>query len=145
MGPLPKALWYISNQIKTVTRIKISTSHLLDIYNFIWRWGDFTYISSSITPQFHYAMANHGGDNCLSCCLHFDWNTLAVSRFCHMGLLTNRVISLILAWIDNHIPSKVRGKITYSLTNVSGSTVEVWKLISYFIPHFIMGVITSPC
>ena len=36
-------------------------------------------------------------------------------------------------------------KITYSFPKFNGATVEVWKWISKFIPHFIMDVITHPC
>ena len=49
---------------------------------------------------------------------------------------------LILAWISNHIPSKVWDEITYLFPNFNGCTIEVWERICNFIPHFIIGVIT---
>ena len=45
---------------------------------------------------------------------------------------------LIPAWISNDMPSKVWDKITYRFPNLNDSTVEIWKWISNFIPHFIM-------
>ena len=37
-------------------------------------------------------------------------------------------IDLIPAWIDNHMPNKVWGEITYTFPNVNGYTPGVWKL-----------------
>ena len=54
-------------------------------------------------------------------------------------------LTLIPAWIDNHMPSKVWDKITYPFPNFNDATVEVSEWISNFIPHFVMGVITYPC
>ena len=54
-------------------------------------------------------------------------------------------LTLIPAWIRNHMPSKMWDEITYPFPNFNGSTVEVCEWISYFIPHIIMGVITYPC
>ena len=51
-------------------------------------------------------------------------------------------ITLIPAWISNHMPTKVWGEITYPFPNFNGATVEVWKWICIFIPHFIMDMIT---
>ena len=50
-----------------------------------------------------------------------------------------------IAWISNHMASKVWGEIIYPFPNFNGTTVEVWEWISNFIPHFIMDVITYPC
>ena len=36
-------------------------------------------------------------------------------------------------------------EITYPFPNFNGATVEVWVLINYFTPRFIMDVITYPC
>ena len=38
---------------------------------------------------------------------------------------TNVVLTLILAWISNHMPNKVWDEITYSVLNFNGATVEV--------------------
>ena len=54
-------------------------------------------------------------------------------------------LTLIPAGISNHMPSKVRDGITYPSPNFNGAAVEVWELISNFIPHFMMDVITYPC
>ena len=57
-------------------------------------------------------------------------------------------LSLITAWVCNHMPSKVRGEITeitYPFLNVNGGTVKVKGWISNIIPYFIMDVITYPC
>ena len=43
------------------------------------------------------------------------------------------------------MPSKVWDEIIYPFPNFNGATIEVWKWVSNFIPHFIMGVITYPC
>ena len=54
------------------------------------------------------------------------------------------VLTLIPAWISNHMPSGVLGEITYPFPNFNVYTVEVWEWINNFIPPFIMDVITSP-
>ena len=45
-------------------------------------------------------------------------------------------LTLIPAWISDHILSKVWDEIIYSFSNFNGCTVEVWEWISNFIPHF---------
>ena len=42
----------------------------------------------------------------------------------------------------NHIHYKVWDEITYPLLNFNGATVEVYQLISDFMPHFTVHVIT---
>ena len=54
-------------------------------------------------------------------------------------------LTLIPAWISNHLPSKVWNEIAHPFPNLSGTTIEVWERISNFIPQFIVGVITYPC
>ena len=44
-------------------------------------------------------------------------------------------LTSISAWISNYIHWKMWDKITYPFPNSNGATVEVWELISYFIPH----------
>ena len=53
-------------------------------------------------------------------------------------------MTLIPAWISNHVSGKVWDEITFPFPNFNGCTVEVWKWISNFIPHRIMDVITYP-
>ena len=50
-------------------------------------------------------------------------------------------LTLILAWISNHMPGKVWDGITYSFPSFNSATA--W--ISNFIPHIKMDVITYPC
>ena len=54
-------------------------------------------------------------------------------------------LTLIPAWISNHMPSKVWDEITYPLPNFSACSIKVWEWISSFIPHFMIDVITYPC
>ena len=53
--------------------------------------------------------------------------------------------TLIPAWINNHMPSKMWDEISYPFPNFNSYTVEVWEWISNFISHIIMNVITYPC
>ena len=55
------------------------------------------------------------------------------------------VIPAWLAWLTNHMPSKVCDEVTYPFPNLSDTTVEVWELISNFTKLFIMEVINYPC
>ena len=55
-------------------------------------------------------------------------------------LLTWINLTLIPAWISNHMPSELWGEITYPFPNFN--TLE-W--ISNFILHLVMGAITYPC
>ena len=41
-------------------------------------------------------------------------------------------LTLIPAWISNHIPSKVWDEIAYPFPNFNGRTLDVWELISNF-------------
>ena len=59
--------------------------------------------------------------------------------FFYIGLIS------IPAWISNHISSKVWYEITYPFPNFNGCTVEVWKWVSNFIPHFMKDVIIYQC
>ena len=54
-------------------------------------------------------------------------------------------LTLIPAWISNHMPNKVWDEITYPFLNFNGCTVEVYEWISNFIPHIEMDVNTYPC
>ena len=48
-------------------------------------------------------------------------------------------------WWHHHMSSEMQDVIIYPFLNFNGATVEVWKWIRNFIPHFIMVVITYPC
>ena len=60
-------------------------------------------------------------------------------------LLLTWFLTLIPAWISNHIHYKEWDEITYPFLNFNGVTVEVWEWISNSIPHFTGQVITYPC
>ena len=59
----------------------------------------------------------------------------------HQGPL---LLTLISAWISNHMPSKVYNKITYPFSNFSRYTRWNLEIDSNLIPHLIMDVITYP-
>ena len=46
-------------------------------------------------------------------------------------------LTLIPAWISNHVPCTVWDEITYPFTNFNSATIEVWEWINNFISHFI--------
>ena len=48
-------------------------------------------------------------------------------------------LTLILAWISNHLPSKVWDEITYPIPNFNGYTVEVWEWDMLFHPTLYNG------
>ena len=50
-------------------------------------------------------------------------------------------LTLIPAWISNHMPSKMLNAITYPYPN-NGCNVNIWDLIGHVIPYFIMDAIT---
>ena len=56
---------------------------------------------------------------------------------------------LLLIWLNlnpsSYIYYKVWDEIAYPFPNFNDTTVEVWKWISNFIPHFTGHVITYPC
>ena len=58
-----------------------------------------------------------------------------------MGCLFLHGLTLIPAWIINHMLSETWDEITYPFINFNGCTVEVSEWISKFIPHFIMEII----
>ena len=64
---------------------------------------------------------------------------------CNPGPFYLHGLSLIPGWISNHLTSKAWNEITCRFPSFNGCTVEVWKWIRNFIPHFIMDVITYPC
>ena len=53
-------------------------------------------------------------------------------------------LTLISAWICNHMQSEVWGETTYPFPKFSSAPVEVWKWKSNFILHFMVKVITHP-
>ena len=65
---------------------------------------------------------------------------LITVHFTHILQFYFTGLTLIPAWISNHMPSKVWDEINYPFPNFK----EVWEWISNFIPHFIMDVITYP-
>ena len=55
-----------------------------------------------------------------------------------IGLFNKHNLTLIQAWICNHMPGKMCDESAYPFPNFSGCTVEVWEWISNFVPHFIL-------
>ena len=51
-----------------------------------------------------------------------------------------RVLTLIPAWVSNQKNSNVWDGIIYPFPNLNGCIVDVWELISNFVPQFIMDV-----
>ena len=68
-----------------------------------------------------------------------------LSNFDVRGLFFQHGLTLIPAWIRNHMPGIVWDEIFYPLPNFNRCILEVWEWMSNFIPHFIMDVITYPC
>ena len=52
-------------------------------------------------------------------------------------------LTLIPAWISNHLLSEVWDYITYPFQNFNGCTVEVSECVGYCISHFIIGVMLT--
>ena len=71
------------------------------------------------------------------------WNLWTNNANC--GTFYEHGLTLIPAWISNHMIGNVWGPIAYPFLNFNGCTVEVKEWISNFIPHFIMDEITYPC
>ena len=53
--------------------------------------------------------------------------------------------TLIPAWTSNYIHYNVWDEIIHPFPNFNGCTVDIWELISNYIPHFTGYVITFPC
>ena len=105
--------------------------------DFQWAWCSLLLIESWWNNLFWYALK----DIC-----HL-WINLIHSLNCvrnFSGPFSLHGLTLIPAWISNHMPSKVWDEISYPFPNFNSCTVEVWEWISNFIPHFTMDVITYP-
>ena len=70
---------------------------------------------------------------------HSQANNDAKGPFYQNGL------TLIPACVGNYIQYKVWDEISYPSPNIDGFIVEGWELISNFIPHFTVRVVTYPC
>ena len=67
-----------------------------------------------------------------------------LTRLNARGPFYGQGLTSIPAWIKSYMSSKVWGEIIYPFPNFNSCTIEVWKWISNFIPHFIMDAITDP-
>ena len=70
-----------------------------------------------------------------------QWRTIPAGYWWlpwHHGPILLTWLTLIAAWISNHMPSKVWDEITYQFPNFNGYTVEVWEWISNFTTHVII-------
>ena len=66
-----------------------------------------------------------------------DWTTWPDTS----GTFYQHGLTVISAWISNHIHYNVWDEITYPFPNFNGCTVEVWEWISNFIPHIGHGLL----
>ena len=96
---------------------------------------------------------------CGDTCEIWTWYSIAIQCFDNLarykdcdrsegniwGPFYQHGLTLISAWISNHMPSKKWDEITYPFPNFNSATVEVWVWINNFIPRIIMGVINNPC
>ena len=53
-----------------------------------------------------------------------------------LGVVNGLPSGASVAWISNYIHYKVWDEIIYPFLNFNGATIDVWELISNFIPHF---------
>ena len=63
-------------------------------------------------------------------------------QWVNWGPFYKHELTLIPAWISNHMANKVWNKITFPFTIFNDCIIENWVWISNFIPHFIVDVIT---
>ena len=88
-------------------------------------------------------------DEYILCCdldyENFDLDPERVIKYNTRGPFYHHGLTLIPAWISNHMPRKVWAEITHPFPNFNGCTVEFGELITNFIPLFIMDPITHPC
>ena len=62
-----------------------------------------------------------------------------------LGPFYKHGLTLIPAWISNHMHRRGWDGLTYLFLTFNGCTTEVWEWINNFIPHIIIDVITYPC
>ena len=74
-----------------------------------------------------------------------DDSAICTPTFPPRGPFYKHGLTLISAWMNNHLPCKVWDEIIYPCQNFNGCTVEVSEWKSNFIPHFIMDVIIYTC
>ena len=80
------------------------------------------------------------------------WFAVPIYNIVYVYMGKGYHVRCLLTWIDfdasmdkeSHV-YKMWDKITYLFQNFNGFTVQVWEMISYFIPYFTMDVITYPC
>ena len=75
----------------------------------------------------------------INCCLTKNTRVGELDRFYLYGL------TLIPAWISNHIPINVWDELIHPFPNSNSTAVEVWEWISNFITHFKIDMITYRC
>ena len=92
---------------------------------------------------------------CIGRCSHQMWELLHCFRHlcyplmyrCSSGYYPFYIhgLTLLPAWISNHMPSKMWDEINHPFPNFNGGcTVEVWEWMSNLISHFMMDEITYP-
>ena len=109
-------------------------THVLDVFT-----GWFTPSVLQIIGQKSHNLVRLSDEYILCCDLdydNFDLNPERVIKYNTMGPFYHHGLTLIPAWISNHMPRKVWAEITYPFQNFNGCTVEFWELITNFIPLY---------
>ena len=100
----------------------------------------------------HVVLLRYWGLFALSHSWHHDWIHLLCEHAIR-GPFYWHGLTLIPAWISNHIHYKMWNEITSPFPIFNGATVEVWEWRSNFIPHFTghmclfipAGIKVNPC
>ena len=138
--------------------VQLETCHTIKVYLFTHLWKSPPMLiyatiyqlncTTSLNSQFLCAELIWGN---IEICLHFIvfLDTKEVKEGCRgTGKLMRwspfywHGLTLISAWISNHMPNKSRDEITYPFANFNGATVEVWEWLSNFTPYFVMDMST---
>ena len=123
----------------------ILVDHWSTISSFHWHWDNhMIYTQSPHFPRYSIAAykmiyLENNAFNIFKCLF---LNKIYECVTCHQWPL---LLTLIPVWTSNYIHYKVWCEITYPFPNFNCGTVEVWKWIGNFIPHFIMDAIIYPC
>ena len=113
--------------------------------------GIITFYNNHVNGSFPYIKAK---GNYMSILRHYlmyyhFWQTGTAAILCiylYVPVIRSLFLTLINfnpEWISNQMPSKVWSEITSPFPNFKGN-VEVWNWVYYFMPHFIIDVITYP-
>ena len=122
------SLWTRSILVQVLIITDLSRSHHQNLW---WKIANCTIMKTKPMMKncqlHHYEnkgdyRANKDLCNCIKICIHL-------------------IRKIMICWSLN----KMADILQMTLETFNGCTTEVWEWISYFIPHFIMDVITYPC